>query len=102
VPVYSGPKYECLGRKERQTCSMIGTQQTRGMESSSASAPLAKEPGTNGAAGSVAAQETKVSGPQEASKAREAQETNMSGLQETPEKEPVAARSGAEPQIDET
>ncbi len=61
----AGMKYEykCLGRKARHTCGVIGTLQYRRMESSSASAPPAKEPETIKAVRRVAEWETNAPDP---------------------------------------
>jgi hypothetical protein len=100
-------KYKCLGRKARHTC-VIETQQYRRMESSSASAPPAREPETIEAAGRVAEQETKALDPLRAPKVRGERETNAPGPRvksmrkgawETnmPERETAAIRRDGEP-----
>jgi hypothetical protein len=66
----------------RYTCGVIGAQQYRRMESSSASAPLARKPETIEAAGRVTERETNAFDPLIAPKARRERETNAPSLRE--------------------
>jgi hypothetical protein len=66
-----------MGRKvQRHACSVIGMQQYRRMESSSASAPLAKGSGSVEAAGKAGERETNASNLFKAPQAAKERETN--------------------------
>jgi hypothetical protein len=67
----------------RHACSVIGAQQYREMESSSARAPLAREPVNIEAARKVAERETNASDPLMAPEARGERETNTPFPRET-------------------
>jgi hypothetical protein len=75
-----------LGRKvQRHACSVIGTRQYRRMESSSASASLAKGSGCVEAAGKAEERETNASNLFKAPQAAEERETNAPCRRETAE-----------------
>ncbi len=92
---------------QRHACSVIGTLQYRRMESSSASAPPAREPENIEAVGKARERETKASDPLTVPKARKGRETNVPCPRETesmgtreinvPEKETAAVRRDGEP-----
>jgi hypothetical protein len=74
------------GRKvKRHACSLIGTRHYRRMESSCASAPLAKEPGNIEAAGKAGERETNASNLFKAPQAAEERKTNTPCQRETAE-----------------
>jgi hypothetical protein len=92
----------------RHACSVIGAQQYREMESSSARAPPAREPVNIEAARKVAERETNASDPLMAPEARGERETNTPCPRETamsmgtwetnmPERETAAIRRDGEP-----
>ncbi len=70
---------------KRHACSVIGTRQYRRMESSRASAPLAKGPGNIEAAGKAGGRETNASNLFKAPQAAEELETNALCQRETAE-----------------
>jgi hypothetical protein len=70
---------------KRHACSVIGTRQYRRMESSCASAPLAKGPGNIEAAGKAGERGTNASNLSKASQAAEERETNAPCRRETAE-----------------
>jgi hypothetical protein len=70
---------------QRHACSVIGTRQYGRMESSSASAPLAKGSGSVEAAGKAEERETNASNLFKAPQAAEARETNAPCRRETAE-----------------
>ncbi len=70
---------------KRHACSVIGTRQYRRMESSCASAPLAKGPGNIEAAGKAGERETNASNLSKAPQAAKERETNASCRRETAE-----------------
>jgi hypothetical protein len=72
------------GRK-RHACSEIGTRQYRRMESSCASAPLAREPENIEAAGKARKRETNASDLFKAPQAAEERETNAPCRRKTAE-----------------
>jgi hypothetical protein len=70
---------------KRHACSVIGARQYRRMESSCASAPLAREPGNIEAAGKAEKRETNASDLFKAPQAAEGRETNAPCRRETAE-----------------
>jgi hypothetical protein len=87
---------QCLGRKERHNCSVIGTRQKRRMaipQATSANALLADDSGSNKTANSAASKETNVAAPHELFVANRVLKTNAQ------EKEAAATRREVERQV---